>query len=248
MARAAGSMALRPEVRIPRMRGAPAEFQTESHHPLVRADDAEGGRLTDDRAPRQPRRVGVALSEAPGAEGADLFVVGEEQHQGPAESRRVERGQAVGRQREKALHVGGAAPDVAVAGLGQYERVRSPVGLFGRHHVHVPREHQPVTFPRLRARRDDQVGLGAVGGAVPHYAHARPVEVVAKEVGQREVARAAGGVERDEPREQRSVVERGLRRCQGAGSVASRASRARTSRTPGWSAGSAFRHRSTKRR
>jgi hypothetical protein len=97
----------------------------------------------------------------------------------------------------------------------------------------VPRQHQAFPVVGLRARGDDQVGLAAVAGTVPLDADAGPVEVVTEEIGQREIARAAGGVEGDEPREQGPIVERGSGRSQVPGSVESFASRARTSRTPG---------------
>ena len=161
---------------------------------------------------------------------------------------RVERRQPVGRQREEAFHVGGAAGCVAALDLGESEWVGPPVRLQGRHHVHVTREDQAGAIAPLRAGPDDQVGLLPISGEVPVDPDAGALQVVGQEIDQRQVAQMTGGVEGDQTGEQRPVVQPGMGRGQEPASVASRAIRARISRTPGCSGGSASFHSSAKRR
>ena len=63
------------------------------------------------------------------------------------------RGHTVGGERKEALHVGRPAPDVAVARVGQGERIRAPVRLLRRHHVHVTGKDEAVAVVASRARQ-----------------------------------------------------------------------------------------------
>ena len=181
--------------------------------PLVRARHLERGGLADDRAPRQPGGVGVALGQPLRPQGADLLVVGEDEgeRRPPALGPRL--GREVGREGEEPLHVAGAAPDQALPLVGQREGVVPPPLLLGRHHVHVPGEGQPsprrLLIRRLGAEPGDDVRLGAVGRGVARDPDAGAVQVVAEEVRQRQVAVAAGGVEADQPGEQLRVRKEG---------------------------------------
>jgi hypothetical protein len=112
----------------------------------------------------------------------------------------------------------------------------------------MTREDQAAPVLRLGTDRDDQIRLPAVGGWVALDADAGRVEVVGEEIGERGVAGVARGVERDQAGQQLTVVEMPAGRAQVPGSVARRAMRARTSRTPGCSSGSASFQRSTNRR
>ncbi len=174
---------------------------------LVHAQDPERGRLADDGGRRERRDRARLVQQAPGAQGAGLLVVGEEQHELVPESRDVGRGEPVDREGEEALHVGRAAGDVGSIAPGQGERVGLPALRFGRHGVHVAGEDQTAVAV-FRAGRHDQVELGAVGRRVPGDAHAGAVEVVADEVGDLPVALVAGGVEGDEAGEKGLVGER----------------------------------------
>ena len=57
-----------------------------------------------------------------------------------AQSSRIEGRDAVDREREEALHVGGPSADPGVAGSGQVEGVGAPIGLLRRDDVHVSGE------------------------------------------------------------------------------------------------------------
>ena len=160
-------------------------------------------------AARQRARAGEGLGEPARAEGADLLVVGEEQRPAGARSAgRVDRGEAVGGQRQESLHVGGAAPDQPVARVGQRERVglASRVSSAGTTSM-CPESTRPSRSSDWGPTATTRLVLEPSADGVPGDADAGSVEVVCEEVGQRQVAQTAGRVEADEAREERSIVE-----------------------------------------
>ena len=92
----------------------------------------------------------------------------------------------------------GAAAHPAVASSAEGEGIASASLLLERgHDVHVPGEHEPPPVPLgLGADPGDDIGLAAVGGErLRAIRTPGPVEVVAEEVRERQVAVVAGGVE-----------------------------------------------------
>ena len=219
--RRAGLDGVDAEMRVAAVGAGAVEGDAHLQVPLVQADDGERGGLADDRSPRQ-RRAGrraeplsplaaEAFHQVLGAQRPHLLVVGEGEHQRRRQSLGVGGAGEVGGEGEEPFHVGGAAADQAVAGVGQSERVAAPPLFFGGDDVHVAGEDEPGAGfrgradRRLRPQGDDQVDLAAVVGAVLGRAHAGAVEVVGEEAGHLQVAVAAGGVEGHQPSEELGV-------------------------------------------
>ena len=124
----------------------------------MQAHHAERRGLTDDHV--AGRDSGLARGrEPPRAEGADLFVVGQQQRERPPERVRPSRGHPVDGEREKPFHVRGAAADVGVARPGEGEGWRVPLRLFRRDDVHVSRERQAVPVPGRGAGHANRLAL-----------------------------------------------------------------------------------------
>ena len=155
--------------------------------------------------------MGPVLGEVVGADAAQLFVVGEEEHERLPEPRRVGHHQPVHGEGEEALHVGRAAPDEATVLLHQLEGIRAPLRFLRRYHIHVTREDQSVAGGRVdrRARFDDQVGLGAVGRVLALDPDPGPVHHLADEIRDREVAVPAHRVEPDQATQDFGAVKGG---------------------------------------
>jgi hypothetical protein len=84
----------------------------------------------------------------------------------------------------------------------------------------VSREHQATAIGALRAGDQEQVGLLSVGGWIPADPDAGSIDIVADEVGQREVTEVAGRIDPDQAREEGAVGERVSRGGQVPGSLA----------------------------
>ena len=116
----------------------------------------------------------------------------------------------VDRQGDEAFHVASATAEVGVAGVGELERIALPFRLVGRHHVHVAGEHQPVAgVSRLRAGGDHQIGLVAVRRGIALGAQSGTIQIIADEVGDRQIAVAAGAVESHQAAQQLGVGQDG---------------------------------------
>ena len=116
----------------------------------------------------------------------------------------------------------------------------------GPHDVHVTAEHQPAAVWSLGSGADQEVGLVTRGGRHSSHTHAWPIEILGQELDHWQVAEMARGVEPHQAGEQIAIGERGAN-SQVPGSCARCARRLRTSRTLGWSSGSASFQSSTNR-
>ena len=144
--------------------------------PFVHSNHAQRGRLADDGTLGQRLCVGPAGRKMPSAEGANLLVAGEDEHERLSEFGRVESGGGVGGYRQKTLHVRRSTAHVGLARFGQPKRIGTPIVLVGGNDVHVPGQHQP--FPMLasfRPNRDHEVGLATVRRRVALHSDAGSV-------------------------------------------------------------------------
>ena len=112
----------------------------------MRTDHHQGSRLTDDDAVRERRTIGPGFGEASGAVGPGFLIVGEQQSERRTQRADIERGETVGGECQKPLHVGGAARNEGISRLGENEWIAAPVRLSGWYDVHVTAEHQPAAI------------------------------------------------------------------------------------------------------
>ncbi len=80
----------------------------------------------------------------------------------PLQPRVLKMGSKSQRAGDEPLHVARPAPINAPIPKRRHKRVRTPFLPFHRHHIRVPRKHDPAIFIR-RAQRSEQVRLVAIG-------------------------------------------------------------------------------------
>ena len=108
------------------------------------------------------------LDETADADAADFLVVREREMQRLVEARHVLRQQRE-RDRDEALHVGGAAAVEPAVLLDERERIAVPRLAVDRHDVGVAGEHEPAVA--ARAQRREEIRLAPV--VVEREAHVR---------------------------------------------------------------------------
>ncbi|KTT87946.1 hypothetical protein NS44R_15140, partial [Mammaliicoccus sciuri] len=163
---------------------------------LVADDHLHPGRLADEAAERLHALARDLAQHRTDTDAADLLVIGD---------RKMDRRLQVdldhlrhhsGTDRDKALHVGGAAAVQLSVALDQFKRVVGPVLSRDRHDVGVPRQNQACLV--LRADRDPQRGFlpGVIHDSLA--ADAERSEIALDVIDQWQIAAVADGVERDE--------------------------------------------------
>ena len=121
-------------------------FRQERDHALVRVDDLQFGRLSDDRHLRQRKVMAKTVDRIHDAKACRLLVIRKHDV-----DRRLEiGGQELGNERQHDCHEGFHIHRTTTEGLAighpQCARIRSPVLSFHRHHVGVARENDAAAI------------------------------------------------------------------------------------------------------
>ena len=183
------------EIRPRGMAGAPPHREAAGHLALVAQDRAHLRGLADEAGGGGGAELGQPGDHVAHADAADLLVVGQGEVDRPGERRTHHLGHERQQAGDEALHVDGAAPDQAVAGLPQGEGVAGPA-LARRHHIEMARQDDPRHV--ARADRREQVGPVALRPRQDRRLDAVAGEVVAHQRDDRAVRHAAHRGDRHE--------------------------------------------------